>query len=71
MEDFRAIYRTLLHRPELHELFSSYSPNKKVLTVSNLCDFLRKEQFELDVNEARAVSLINKFEPIDEGTLKF
>ncbi|CAI5786413.1 1-phosphatidylinositol 4,5-bisphosphate phosphodiesterase zeta-1-like [Podarcis lilfordi] len=67
MEDFRAIYRTLLHRPELHELFSSYSPNKKVLTVSNLCDFLRKEQFELDVNEARAVSLINKFEPIDEA----
>ncbi|XP_061438066.1 1-phosphatidylinositol 4,5-bisphosphate phosphodiesterase zeta-1-like [Rhineura floridana] len=67
MEDFRAIYRTLLHRPELHELFTSYSPNKKVLTAANLADFLKKEQFELDANERRAVSLINKFEPIDEA----
>ncbi|XP_062990484.1 1-phosphatidylinositol 4,5-bisphosphate phosphodiesterase zeta-1-like isoform X2 [Elgaria multicarinata webbii] len=70
MEDFRAIYRTLLHRPEFNELFSSYSPNKKVLAPSNLADFLRKEQFELDANEGRAVSLINKYEPIDEARKK-
>ncbi|XP_007441132.1 1-phosphatidylinositol 4,5-bisphosphate phosphodiesterase zeta-1-like [Python bivittatus] len=67
MEDFRAIYRTLLHRPELIELFSSYSPNKKVLKPANLADFLKKEQFELNANEGRAVSLINQYEPIDEA----
>lgn len=70
MEDFRAIYRTLLHRPELSELFTSYSPNKKVLSTANLADFLKKEQFELGADERRSVSLINKYEPIDEGTLK-
>ncbi|XP_026558897.1 1-phosphatidylinositol 4,5-bisphosphate phosphodiesterase zeta-1-like [Pseudonaja textilis] len=66
MEDFRAIYRMLLHRPELIELFSSYSANKKVLSPSNLAEFLRKEQFELNANEGRAVSLINRYEPINE-----
>uniref|UniRef100_A0A8C5RBV8 Phosphoinositide phospholipase C n=1 Tax=Laticauda laticaudata TaxID=8630 RepID=A0A8C5RBV8_LATLA len=67
MEDFRAIYRMLLHRPELVELFSSYSANKKVLSPSNLAEFLRKEQFELNANEGRAVSLINRYEPINEA----
>uniref|UniRef100_A0A670XXP3 Phosphoinositide phospholipase C n=1 Tax=Pseudonaja textilis TaxID=8673 RepID=A0A670XXP3_PSETE len=67
MEDFRAIYRMLLHRPELIELFSSYSANKKVLSPSNLAEFLRKEQFELNANEGRAVSLINRYEPINEA----
>lgn len=70
MEDFRAIYRTLFHRQEYSELFGTYSANKKTLTPANLAEFLRKEQFELDANEGRAVSLINKYEPIDEGTLK-
>ncbi|XP_058047672.1 1-phosphatidylinositol 4,5-bisphosphate phosphodiesterase zeta-1-like [Ahaetulla prasina] len=67
MEDFRAIYRMLLHRPELVELFSSYSANKKVLSSTNLAEFLRKEQFELSANEGRAVSLINRYEPIPEA----
>ncbi|XP_066490002.1 1-phosphatidylinositol 4,5-bisphosphate phosphodiesterase zeta-1-like [Tiliqua scincoides] len=66
MEEFRAIYRTLFHRPEFSELFGTYSANKKTLTPANLAEFLRKEQFELDANEGRAVSLINKFEPVDE-----
>lgn len=66
MEDFRAIYRTLFHRQEFGELFGTYSVNKKTLTPANLAEFLRKEQFELDANEGRAVSLINKYEPIDE-----
>uniref|UniRef100_A0A8D2LLT9 Phosphoinositide phospholipase C n=1 Tax=Varanus komodoensis TaxID=61221 RepID=A0A8D2LLT9_VARKO len=70
MEDFRAIYRTLLHRPELNELFSSYSASKKVLTPANLTEFLKKEQFELDATEGRAVFLINKYEPIDEARKK-
>ncbi|XP_053114183.1 1-phosphatidylinositol 4,5-bisphosphate phosphodiesterase zeta-1-like isoform X2 [Hemicordylus capensis] len=67
MEDFRAIYRTLLHRPEFNELFGTYSPNKKILSAANLAEFLRKEQFELEANEGRAVSLINKYEPIDQA----
>ncbi|XP_042325408.1 1-phosphatidylinositol 4,5-bisphosphate phosphodiesterase zeta-1-like [Sceloporus undulatus] len=67
MEDFRAIYRTILHRPELNELFSSYAPNKKVLTAANLADFLRKEQFELNADDRRAISLINRYEPIEEA----
>ncbi|KAJ7329222.1 hypothetical protein JRQ81_015396 [Phrynocephalus forsythii] len=70
MEDFRAVYRTLMHRPEFSELFSSYAPNKKVLSPANLADFLRKEQFELNADERRAVSLINKYEPIDEARSK-
>ncbi|KAH0617111.1 hypothetical protein JD844_028783 [Phrynosoma platyrhinos] len=71
MEDFRAIYRTILHRPELNELFTSYAPNKKVLTTANVADFLRKEQFELDADERRAVSLINRYEPIEEANPPF
>ncbi|XP_070611076.1 1-phosphatidylinositol 4,5-bisphosphate phosphodiesterase zeta-1-like [Erythrolamprus reginae] len=67
MEDFRAIYRTLLHRPELVELFNSYSANKKVLSSASVAEFLRKEQFELHANEGRAVSLINRYEPINEA----
>ncbi|XP_039174787.1 1-phosphatidylinositol 4,5-bisphosphate phosphodiesterase zeta-1-like isoform X2 [Crotalus tigris] len=67
MEDFRAIYRMLLHRPELIELFNSYSSNKKALSSGNLAEFLRKEQFELNANEGRAVSLINRYEPIHEA----
>ncbi|XP_032076987.1 1-phosphatidylinositol 4,5-bisphosphate phosphodiesterase zeta-1-like [Thamnophis elegans] len=67
MEDFRAMYRMLLHRPELVELFNSYSGTKKVLSPTNLAEFLRKEQFELNANEGRAVSLINRYEPIHEA----
>ncbi|XP_054845106.1 1-phosphatidylinositol 4,5-bisphosphate phosphodiesterase zeta-1-like [Eublepharis macularius] len=70
MEDFRAIYRSLMHRPEFHELFCSYSPNKKFLTAEKLADFLRKEQFELGAGEGRAVALINTYEPISEAKNK-
>lgn len=68
MEDFRSVYRTLLHRAELNELFVSYSPSRKTLTTAKLAEFLKKEQFELDANEGRAVALINLYEPIEEGT---
>nr|XP_060632394.1 1-phosphatidylinositol 4,5-bisphosphate phosphodiesterase zeta-1-like [Anolis sagrei ordinatus] len=67
MEDFRAIYRTILHRPELSELFNSYSQNKKVLSAANFVDFLKKEQFELKADERRAGSLISRYEPIEEA----
>lgn len=68
MEEFRAIYRSIMHRPEFHELFCSYSPNKKILTAEKLAEFLRREQFELGA-EGRAASLINTYEPVAEGTL--
>ncbi|KAH1187182.1 hypothetical protein KIL84_019931, partial [Mauremys mutica] len=66
IEEFRAIYRTLAHRSEIHELFCSYSPNRKILPEINLIEFLRKEQFVIDANEAIASELIAKYEPIEE-----
>ncbi|XP_077196224.1 1-phosphatidylinositol 4,5-bisphosphate phosphodiesterase zeta-1-like [Paroedura picta] len=69
MEDFRAIYRAIMHRPEFHELFCTYAPNKKFLTADKLAEFLRKEQFELG-GEGRAVTLINTYEPIVEAKNK-
>ncbi|XP_053872465.1 1-phosphatidylinositol 4,5-bisphosphate phosphodiesterase zeta-1 [Malaclemys terrapin pileata] len=66
IEEFRAIYRTLAHRSEIHELFCSYSPNRKILPVINLIEFLRKEQFVIDADEAIASELIAKYEPIEE-----
>ncbi|XP_015279635.1 PREDICTED: 1-phosphatidylinositol 4,5-bisphosphate phosphodiesterase zeta-1-like [Gekko japonicus] len=69
IEDFRAIYRAFMHRPEFHELFCSYSPNKKILTAGKLAEFLRREQFEVG-GEGRAVALINTYEPIVEAKNK-
>lgn len=70
MEDFRAIYRAIMHRPEFHEIFCTYSPNKKFVTADKLAEFLRKEQFDVGAGQERAVKLINTYEPIVEGTLK-
>ncbi|XP_074794312.1 1-phosphatidylinositol 4,5-bisphosphate phosphodiesterase zeta-1 [Natator depressus] len=66
IEEFRAIYRALAHRSEIHELFCSYSPNRKILPETNLIEFLRKEQFVIDADEAIASELIAKYEPIEE-----
>uniref|UniRef100_A0A8C3SHZ9 Phosphoinositide phospholipase C n=1 Tax=Chelydra serpentina TaxID=8475 RepID=A0A8C3SHZ9_CHESE len=66
IEEFRAIYRTLAHRTEIHELFCSYSPNRKILPETNLIEFLKKEQFVIDADEAIASELIAKYEPIEE-----
>nr|XP_056702580.1 1-phosphatidylinositol 4,5-bisphosphate phosphodiesterase zeta-1-like [Euleptes europaea] len=66
MEDFRAIYRAIMHRPEFHELYCTYSPNKKTLPAEKLAEFLRKEQFELGAGEKRAIALINTYEPVAE-----
>ncbi|NXA36755.1 PLCZ1 phosphodiesterase, partial [Eudromia elegans] len=67
IEDFRAIYRTLVHRPEFHELFCTYSPNHRVLTAAELITFLKKEQFDTEANETTAFEIISKYEPIEEG----
>lgn len=71
IEEFRGIYRTIAHRCEIHDLFKTQSPNHKLLPLSNLVQFLRKEQFQPEVDEVVAAQLIAKFEPIEEGTLDF
>ncbi|XP_053944699.1 1-phosphatidylinositol 4,5-bisphosphate phosphodiesterase zeta-1 [Cuculus canorus] len=66
MEDFRAIYRTIVHRPEFLELFSNYSQNSKFLADTQLIEFLRKEQYETKDCEMTALEIILKYEPIEE-----
>ncbi|XP_069705945.1 1-phosphatidylinositol 4,5-bisphosphate phosphodiesterase zeta-1 [Phaenicophaeus curvirostris] len=66
MEDFREIYRTIVHRAEFLELFSSYSQNSKFLADTELIEFLRKEQYESKDCEMTALEIILKYEPIEE-----
>ncbi|XP_008499392.1 1-phosphatidylinositol 4,5-bisphosphate phosphodiesterase zeta-1 [Calypte anna] len=66
IEDFRAIYRTLVHRPEFQELFRAYAPNNKILANLELMEFLRKEQHETDACEMIALEIILKYEPVEE-----
>ncbi|XP_005230695.1 1-phosphatidylinositol 4,5-bisphosphate phosphodiesterase zeta-1 [Falco peregrinus] len=66
IEDFRAIYRTIVHRPEFQELFHAYSPDCKILPDTQLIEFLRKEQFETEACEITALEIILKYEPIEE-----
>ncbi|XP_058708821.1 1-phosphatidylinositol 4,5-bisphosphate phosphodiesterase zeta-1-like [Poecile atricapillus] len=66
MDDFRAIYRALVHRPEFEELFKAYSTDGKILPDSQLLEFLTKEQFQTEANETTALEIIMKYEPIDE-----
>uniref|UniRef100_A0A8B9C970 Phosphoinositide phospholipase C n=1 Tax=Anser brachyrhynchus TaxID=132585 RepID=A0A8B9C970_9AVES len=66
IEDFRAIYRTIVHRTEFHELFCAYSPNRKILADTELIEFLKKEQFQTEDSEIRALEIILKYEPVEE-----
>ncbi|NWV80819.1 PLCZ1 phosphodiesterase, partial [Dasyornis broadbenti] len=66
MEDFRAVYRALVHRPEFDILFKAYSSDGKTLPDTQLIKFLAKEQFETQADETTALELIMKYEPIDE-----
>ncbi|NXP10217.1 PLCZ1 phosphodiesterase, partial [Thinocorus orbignyianus] len=66
MEDFRAIYRAIVHRAEYQELFRAYSPNSKFLADTELIQFLRKEQYETETCEMMALEIILKHEPIEE-----
>lgn len=67
MDDFKAIYRALVHRPEYEDLFKAYSTDGKILPDSQLLKFLVKEQFQTDANDITALEIIMKYEPIDEG----
>ncbi|NXN20787.1 PLCZ1 phosphodiesterase, partial [Nycticryphes semicollaris] len=66
IEDFRAIYRAIVHRAEFQELFRAYSPNNKFLADTELIQFLRKEQYETETCEMMALEIILKHEPIEE-----
>ncbi|NXJ59671.1 PLCZ1 phosphodiesterase, partial [Rostratula benghalensis] len=66
IEDFRAIYRAIVHRTEFQELFRAYSPNNKFLADTELIHFLRKEQYETETCEMMALEIILKHEPIEE-----
>ncbi|NXE06654.1 PLCZ1 phosphodiesterase, partial [Lophotis ruficrista] len=66
IEDFRAIYRTIVHRPEFNELFRAYSQNSKILADIELIEFLRREQYETESCETTALEIILKYEPIEE-----
>ncbi|NXY33996.1 PLCZ1 phosphodiesterase, partial [Pomatorhinus ruficollis] len=70
MDDFRAIYRALVHRPEFEELFKAYSTDGKILPDGQLLKFLVKEQFQTEANETTALEIIMKYEPIDEVRTK-
>ncbi|NWW91321.1 PLCZ1 phosphodiesterase, partial [Rhynochetos jubatus] len=66
IEDFRAIYRMIVHRPEFHELFRAYSLNCNILAETELIEFLKKEQYETEACEMTALELILKYEPVEE-----
>ncbi|XP_041340435.1 1-phosphatidylinositol 4,5-bisphosphate phosphodiesterase zeta-1 [Pyrgilauda ruficollis] len=66
MDDFKAIYRALVHRPEFEELFKAYSTDGNILPNGQLLKFLAKEQFQTEANETTALEIIMKYEPIDE-----
>ncbi|XP_063251255.1 1-phosphatidylinositol 4,5-bisphosphate phosphodiesterase zeta-1 [Prinia subflava] len=66
MDDFKAIYRALVYRPEFEELFKAYSTDGKLLPDGQLLKFLMKEQFQTDANETTTLEIIMKYEPIDE-----
>uniref|UniRef100_A0A8C5UQI5 Phosphoinositide phospholipase C n=1 Tax=Malurus cyaneus samueli TaxID=2593467 RepID=A0A8C5UQI5_9PASS len=66
MDDFRAIYRALVHRPEYEELFKAYSSDGKTIPDAQLIKFLIKEQFQTDAGETNALEIIMKYEPIDD-----
>ncbi|NXU99686.1 PLCZ1 phosphodiesterase, partial [Cettia cetti] len=70
MDDFKAIYRALVHRPEFEELFKAYSTDGKILPHGQLLKFLVKEQFQTEANETTALEIIMKYEPIDEVRTK-
>ncbi|NXD19141.1 PLCZ1 phosphodiesterase, partial [Spelaeornis formosus] len=66
VDDFKAVYQALVHRPEFAELFRAYSTDGKILPEGQLLKFLIKEQFETESDETTALEIIMKYEPIDE-----
>ncbi|XP_036314765.1 1-phosphatidylinositol 4,5-bisphosphate phosphodiesterase zeta-1, partial [Pipistrellus kuhlii] len=66
IEEFRSIYRSIVYREEIIEIFNAYSENRKILFEKNLDDFLRKEQYIVNLSESIASATIEKYEPVQE-----
>uniref|UniRef100_A0A8C6QEH6 Phosphoinositide phospholipase C n=1 Tax=Nannospalax galili TaxID=1026970 RepID=A0A8C6QEH6_NANGA len=67
IEEFRAIYRCIVHREEIIEIFNTYSENRKILSEKNLAEFLTQEQYILEKKDhSTSKAIIEKYEPIDE-----
>ncbi|CAD7672091.1 unnamed protein product [Nyctereutes procyonoides] len=66
IEEFRSIYRIIAHREEIVEIFNTYSGNQKFLFEKNLLEFLKQEQYALDMRKNIAFEIIQKYEPIEE-----
>ncbi|XP_027999686.2 1-phosphatidylinositol 4,5-bisphosphate phosphodiesterase zeta-1 [Eptesicus fuscus] len=66
IEEFRSIYRSIVYREEIIEIFNAYSENRKFLFEKNLDDFLTQEQYIVNMSESIASEIIGKYEPIEE-----
>ncbi|XP_031239593.1 1-phosphatidylinositol 4,5-bisphosphate phosphodiesterase zeta-1 isoform X2 [Mastomys coucha] len=66
IEEFRAIYRYIVHREEITEIFNTYTENRKILSESSLIEFLTQEQYEMEIDHSESAEIIEKYEPIAE-----
>ncbi|XP_006773227.1 PREDICTED: 1-phosphatidylinositol 4,5-bisphosphate phosphodiesterase zeta-1 [Myotis davidii] len=66
IEEFRSIYRSIVHREEIMEIFNAYAENRKFLFEKNLDDFLTQEQYRLNMSKSIASEIIEKYEPVEE-----
>ncbi|XP_063094364.1 1-phosphatidylinositol 4,5-bisphosphate phosphodiesterase zeta-1 [Cavia porcellus] len=66
IEEFRTIYRIIVYREEIVEIFNTYSENRRILYESNLTQFLTQEQHAVGETKTTASEIIQKYEPIDE-----
>ncbi|XP_007942631.1 1-phosphatidylinositol 4,5-bisphosphate phosphodiesterase zeta-1 [Orycteropus afer afer] len=48
------------------EIFNTYSPNRKILFERDLVEFLRQEQYIVEMTKTIAYEIIQKYEPIEE-----
>ena len=69
IEEFRAIYRCIVHREEITEIFNTYTENRKILSETSLIEFLTQEQYEMETDQYDSGEIIQKYEPIQEGKL--
>ncbi|XP_036889862.1 1-phosphatidylinositol 4,5-bisphosphate phosphodiesterase zeta-1 [Sturnira hondurensis] len=66
IEEFRSIYRVIVHREEIIEIFNTYSEDRKFLYENNLVDFLTQEQYMFNMSRSIVSEIIEKYEPIIE-----
>ncbi|XP_077123382.1 1-phosphatidylinositol 4,5-bisphosphate phosphodiesterase zeta-1 isoform X2 [Ranitomeya variabilis] len=64
---FKSIYKTLVHRPELLQLFHQLSKEHTTLSSQRLREFLQNEQCQATATEEAAQRLIHKHELMAEA----